>query len=243
MARKTSSLQGLLSKVRLGGPSIPKGNAGSQSYRRDEVLGIPGKALLSSKKDTEKRRVILDISVLNKSISCPKFKMTLISQVHRVLPQESWAVSIDLRDTYWHVSIQNSFKKFLGFSIAGRKFQFRVMPFGLNIASLAFTRLTKSIPKELRMNGIQVLVYRDDWLLWAPSKEECKLSMEVTLEVILKRGFLINCKKSCLTRSQTFTWIGIQWETKSASLFLPKETRANILESIRHFFSLSQGET
>jgi len=69
------------------------------------------------------------------------------------------------------------------------------MPFGLNIAPLSFTRLTKSILKELCLKGIQVLVYLDDWLIWAPSASQCTAAQEIALSVIQKRGFLINWAK------------------------------------------------
>lgn len=169
MAKETS-----LPKVRPCNSNIHEGRAGGQRYRGNKVSSIQRKALSVPKEDTGKRRVIFDISVLNKSISCPKFKMTSVSQVRRVLPQDSWAVSIGLKDAYWDVCIESSFKKFLSFSIEGRKYQFRAMPFGFNIDPLAFTRLTKVIPKELRVKGVQVLVYLDDWLLWARAKRPGK---------------------------------------------------------------------
>jgi len=111
------------------------------------------------------------------------------------------------------------------------------MPFGLNIGPLSFTRLTKSILKELHVKGIQVLVYLDNWLIWAKSKEECEWAKRLTLKGILKRGFLVNREKSSLDPSQTFVWIGLQWETRSATLALPNKTRRDIRNSVRHFLS------
>jgi len=115
--------------------------------------------------------------------------MTSVLQVRRVMPKGSWMVSIDLKDAYWHVPIQESFRKFLGFCIKGKKFQFRAMPFGLNVAPLIFTRLTKSILKELRLKGVQVLVYLDDWLIWAPSASECTAALEM-LCLSFRRGVI-----------------------------------------------------
>jgi len=77
--------------------------------------------------------------------------MTSVSQVHRILSKGTWAVSIDLKDAYWYVPLKESFKKYLSFAIEGRKYQFRVLPFSLNIAPMVFTRLMKSILKELRL--------------------------------------------------------------------------------------------
>ena len=114
------------------------------------------------KKNSTKRRVILDLSTLNQSILCPSFRMTTIQEVRRVLPQGVFATSIDLKDAYWHIPIHPYYRKFLGFAIGGRKFRFRAMPFGLNIAPRVFTKLCRPILRELRSRGVNVLVYLDD---------------------------------------------------------------------------------
>lgn len=77
----------------------------------------------------------------------------------------------------------------------------------------------------LRLKGVNVLMYLDDWLIWAPSEEDCRVTVKVSLAVIKGKGFLINWKKSRLALAQTFQWIGLEWETKSASLSLPSENQ------------------
>ena len=64
------------------------------------------------KKNSTKRRVILDLSTLNRSISCPTFRMTTLSDVRKVLPVGAFMTSIDLKDAYWHVPIHWSFRKY-----------------------------------------------------------------------------------------------------------------------------------
>lgn len=58
---------------------------------------------------------------------------------------------------------------------------------GLNVAPLIFTRLTKSILKELWLKGVQLLVYLDNWFIWAPSASECTAALDIALSVIQKR--------------------------------------------------------
>ena len=52
------------------------------------------------KKNTNKVRVILDLSPLNKFISCPTFRMTTTGDIRRLLPRNSYAASIDIKDAY-----------------------------------------------------------------------------------------------------------------------------------------------
>ena len=82
------------------------------------------------------------------------------------------------------------FRKFLGFSLGRRKYRFRAMPFGLNIAPRIFTKLSKAILRELRLKNINVPVYLDDWLVWASSAENCLMATKIVLDTLEVRGFL-----------------------------------------------------
>ena len=86
------------------------------------------------KKDTEKLRVILDVSDLNDFVLCPHFKMLTLRDVKLLLPWGYYTVSLDLQDGYWHVPIAPAKRPFLGFRYQGTDYWFRALPFGLNIA-------------------------------------------------------------------------------------------------------------
>jgi len=60
-----------------------------EMLKATRFIAFQGRLFSLPKKESEKERVILDISSLNKWISCPRFKMTSVSQVCRVLPQGS----------------------------------------------------------------------------------------------------------------------------------------------------------
>ena len=175
------------------------------------------------KKNSTKRRVILDLSTLNKHILCPTFRMTTVQDVRKVLPQGAFTTSIDLKDAYWHIPVRPYFRKFLGFAIAGKKYRFRAVPFGLNLAPHLFSNLCKPILKELRLRGINALVYLDDWLFWGASREECTRATKLVLRVLQRRGFIVNLEKSRLLPSKNFEWLGIHWDTRKAVLSMPKD--------------------
>jgi len=58
-----------------------KGMLEARAIEEASFLAFQARLFSVPKKDTEKRRVILNISSLNTSIFCPKFKMTSVSQV------------------------------------------------------------------------------------------------------------------------------------------------------------------
>ena len=84
-----------------------------------------------------------------------------------------WVTSIDFKDTYFHIPMQEQSRKCLRFLIQGRAYQFEALPFGLSTAPLEFT----VIPKEVKLMAIHKDLrshqYLDDWLVRARSHQAC----------------------------------------------------------------------
>ena len=72
----------------------------------------------------------------------------------------------DLKSGYHHVSINESYTQFLGFSwiIDGKRrfFVFLVLPFGISSACHLFTKLLRPLVKHWRAKGFSIVVYVDD---------------------------------------------------------------------------------
>ena len=73
--------------------------------RKIKNIKFQGRLFCVPKRDSHQKRVILDLSVLNKAIVCDKFQMLTIAQVRTLLPRGAVTCSIDLTDTYWHIPI------------------------------------------------------------------------------------------------------------------------------------------
>jgi len=84
--------------------------------------------------------MVLDMSHLIKFIPCRKFKI-----VRRVISKEAWFVTLDLVSALLHVPIHPKLQLLLGFRIVDQAYQFRAMPFGLNMAPKVFTKLCSVI--------------------------------------------------------------------------------------------------
>ena len=206
-----------------------------KAIRRVNAIWFQGRLFTVPKKGTNKLRVILDLSRLNKFIHCDKFRMLTVSQVHTLLPQNAYAISIDLTDAYWHVPIARQFTPYLGFRLGNRKYAFQSMPFGLNIVPKVFTKLAAKVVKELRNWGIQVAAYLDDWIVWASSAEECSRMASETIPFLQSLGFQIKEKKSRRQPAQAFIWLGLDRDLTSHSLSIPPQKRKDIAKLIRSF--------
>ncbi|VDI26145.1 Hypothetical predicted protein [Mytilus galloprovincialis] len=81
-----------------------------------------------------------------------------------------WAVKLDLQDAYFHIPIHKHYRKFLRFSILGKKYQYRALPFGLRSAPRIFTKGMAVVGAFLRKQMIHIFMYLDDWMLKNSSK-------------------------------------------------------------------------
>lgn len=130
------------------------------------------------------------------------FQMLTIKQVLECFHQDNWFTSIDLTDTYFHISIILKYRKFLRFSFQGIQYQYNCMPFSYSLAPRTFSRCVEMALEPLRKLRMRVLFYLDDLLLLAHSKEEAvKLVLHLS-----SLGFTINWKKGSPCHSQLVIW-------------------------------------
>ncbi len=134
---------------------------GTSSRQRVRVL----QPVLHCSKEGWGLRSILDLRLLNHSVMSLKFKMLTVKQVVFQIRFEDWFVTIDLKDAYFHVSILSSHRKFLRFAFRGKAYQYRVLPAGLALSPRTFTKCVDAALAALRLQGIRILNYIDDWLI------------------------------------------------------------------------------
>ena len=104
-----------------------------------------------------------ELKAFNKFVVPPSFRMETLRTVMDCLGEaaqqrrntsehlrdsslsETWAISIDLRDVYFHVAVAPEHTRYLRFAYNGRAFEFLVLPFGLSTAPRVFTSIVRVI--------------------------------------------------------------------------------------------------
>lgn len=113
-----------------------------------------------------KRRLILDLSVLNTFIKKERVKFEDYKVALEYIVPNGYMFKFDLTSGYHHFSIKPIHHTFLGFSwvIDGvvKYFVFSVLPFGLSSAPFLFTKGLRPLVKYWRSNGLKVIVFLDD---------------------------------------------------------------------------------
>ena len=165
-------------------------------------------------KPNNKWRPILDLSKLNLFLKTEKFKMETPETIRTSLQQGEWVTSIDFKDAYFHIPIQEQSRKYLRFHVQGQTYQFKALPFGLSTAPLEFTVIAKEVKLMAIHKGIRIHQYLDDWLVRARSHQACIQHTQILVEICQTSGWLVNLDKSELDPKQIFDFVGYQFDLK-----------------------------
>ena len=109
------------------------------------------------------------------------------------LQQREWVTSIDFKDAYFHIPMQEQSRRF---HIQGRTYQFKTLPFGLSKAPMVFTVVAKEVKLISIHKGIRIHQYLDDWLVRARSRQVCLQHTQYLVKMCQQLGWLVNIEKS-----------------------------------------------
>ena len=117
--------------------------------------------------------------------------------------------SIDLKDAFLHIPINESFRKFLRFQWLESLFEWQVLPFGLKCSPRVLTKVLKPVVAFLRVTwGILIAIYMDDILIQGSSPSQVYLHAQVAALLFMVLGWSLNWKKSDFLPKQRTTHLG-----------------------------------
>ena len=166
-------------------------------------------------KPNNKWRPILDLSKLNPFLKTEKFKMETPETIRTSLQQGEWVTSVDFKDAYFHIPIQEQSRKYLRFHVQGRTYQFKALPFGLSTAPMEFTVIANEVKLMAIHKGIRIHQYLDDWLVRATSPQTCLKHTQTLVKMCQDLGWLVNLEKSELEPKQVFDFVGYRFYLRS----------------------------
>ena len=185
-----------------------------------------------------KWRPILDLSKLNLFIKVEKFKMETPETIRTSLQQGEWVTSIDFKDAYIHIPIQEQSRKYLRFHVQGQTYQFKALPFGLSTAPLEFTVIAKEVKLMAIHKGIRIHQYLDDWLVRATSHQVCLQHTQELVKICQELGWLVNLEKSELEPKQIFDFVGYQFDLRAGRVWPTLDRWQNLQDKILEILSL-----
>ena len=181
--------------------SLVKKGAVEEVLNSGSTPGFYSPIFLVNKKEGSKRPVF-NLKPLNPYVEKQKFKMTTPADITKILHTGDWAITMDLKDAYFHVPIHRKSRHMLMFAVLMegklRVFQFTSLPFGLTSAPRIFTKMTTPLANCAHAHALILLLYLDDWLLKHPDRLDLIKQRDWLLELIQRLGFILNLNKSNL---------------------------------------------
>lgn len=173
-------------------------------------------------------RMILNLSRLNECVEYKHFKMDSIKTATRMMTPGCWFASVDIKDAYYSVKINEQDQKFMVFSWQSQLFAYTVFPNGLAPCPREFTRINKPLLHYMRNFGFLSVSYIDDFLLLGEGREDCEANVRCTVNTLRRVGFVIHPEKSVLHPTKRIKFLGFILDSDSMTVSLPQE-KANII--------------
>ena len=123
--------------------------------------------------ETHKLRLVLDLRHVNKYLEQYKFRYENLETVRNVFEKGYFFGCFDLKNGYYHISINNEHQKYLGFSWLYKTGQTKyyvyvVVAFGLSPACYLFTKMVRPLVKKWRGGRYPMLCVFGRWYLRFP---------------------------------------------------------------------------
>lgn len=151
--------------------------------------------VVSVRKPNGKLRLCLDSRVLNSKTVKDSYPLPYISRILSQLSESKYISTLDLKDAFWQIPLEESSKEKTAFTVPSRGlWQFKVMPFGLHNAAQTQSRLMDEVMGyDLEPN---VHYYIDDLIITSSTFEKHMELLEEVARRLEKANLRISLDKS-----------------------------------------------
>jgi hypothetical protein len=171
-------------------------------------------------------RLISDVRPTNALLQDFKFKYEGLSSLSEMIGPGWWFATLDLLDAYQHIGLSPEASRYVCFEWDGLLVVSRVLPFGLKWAPWIFTKVMRVPLKAWRRRGIFVILYLDDLIVMAPTKEQLVDVMAMIRQDLRALGIEVNEPKSAWFRSSRAPgWGSASTPRQACSPFCPSEPK------------------
>ena len=161
------------------------------------------------------------------------YNFETVDSAAKLLWPNYYMAKVDLKSAYRSVKISEHSQKFTGLKwIINNTTVFlkdTKLPFGSKLSPGIFHRLGQSVKRMMERRGFRdLVVYLDDFLVIAPTKQECQLALNTLLKLLRQLGFSINWNK-VVDPAKQLIFLGIEIDSQAMCLRLP-ESKSSALK-------------
>lgn len=177
----------------------------SEGIIRPSCSEYASPVVLVKKKDGT-LRLCIDFRELNKKIVRDRYPLPLIDdQIDRLRGAVVFS-TLDLRNGFFHVPVDEASVKYTSFVVPNGQYEFLRTPFGLCISPPMFQRYVNFIFRDLIRLG-HLLAYMDDLIVVAANVEEGMVRLKNVLHVAAENGLDIKWSK-CQFLKDSIDYLG-----------------------------------
>ena len=191
---------------------------GARGYVHKVHLDYESQLFVVPKRKQGEWRMCQNLKFWNVDFSTKQhFKLEGASALAAMLRPGDWACTGDLSQAYHQCGVHPQFRRQLRFRWNGVRYQWRVLPFGLRLAPLYWTKLLRPVVAKARAAGIRCLLYLDDLVVVAESKAQAARDWAVLAALMARQlGLLFAPAKTNVVPVQVFEALGFEWDCQPA---------------------------
>ncbi len=203
---------------------------GTQAPRCVARLGTAPK-----KHSKTKLRLITNLRPTNRSVRPPRFRFEGYRELRRMIQQQDYMTTIDLKSGYHHLAVKPTHQTYLGFEWRGQYYVWQVLPFGLSSSPSSFAKALRPVVQAAREQGHRLMAYLDDIIMLGSTREQCVAARNYVVKLLTELGWHINLEKSNLQPSQQAEYLGFRFDTAGIrpTICVPAGKRRMIKHEIR----------
>ncbi|GFU02284.1 hypothetical protein TNCV_2921761 [Trichonephila clavipes] len=195
------------------------------------------------KKKDGSSRMCIDYRKLNQKLVKDKFPLPIIEDVLDTLQEAKVYSTLDLRNGFFHVDVDEDCRKYTSFIVPDGQFEFNKVPFGLSTSPGVFQRYVSSIFRDLTRKRI-VINYLDYLVIPAKNEQEGLEKLKIIFEVAKKYGLEIKFKK-CQFLKKKIEFLGHIVESRTIkpsptkTLAVRKFPKPTTIKQVQSFLGLT----
>ncbi|XP_017467881.1 PREDICTED: uncharacterized protein K02A2.6-like [Rhagoletis zephyria] len=198
----------------------------SQGIVRPSSSDYASPVVLTKKKNGS-HRLWVDYRLLNRKIVRDRFPLPLIEDQLDRLQGAKMFSTLDLRNVFFHVRVEDAIVKYTSFVVPDGQFEFLRVPFGLCNSPPVFQRYINAVFRDAIREGI-VLTYMDDLIVISADYVDGLERLKRVLGIASIAGLDINLEK-CQFLTRRVEFLGHIIED---GMVKPSETK---IEAVKHF--------
>ncbi|XP_054721961.1 uncharacterized protein LOC129231620 [Uloborus diversus] len=170
-----------------------------KSYKPDKIkttnlkMSINLEDEIPVKKDNS-YRLCVDYRKLNRKTIKDHYPLPLIDEILDSLSSAKTFTTLDLKNAFFHIDIEENSKKYTSFVTHNAQYEFQKCPFGLSGSPLLFQKYINCIFRELLIDQT-VIIYMDDILIPSVDEVDGINKLRKVLQIASEYGLDLNIKK------------------------------------------------